>query len=355
MRVAGHFSVEELERLARECGEEDERRRWRLVWLVAVGETIKRASRIVGYDYSSGRRILKAYNRGGGASLKDRRRSRKDKLPRHSSLSPAFVEKLRARVLEPPPDGGLWTGPKLAKWIEQETGQKVWPQRGWDWLKRFGFRLRRPRRRHAKADQERQAEFKRELPKILERVRQEHPGAEVELWSFDEHRLGLKPILRRVWVAPGQEPIAPVRPAYQWLYLDAFVCPERGETFWLILPRVSTEIFSLALREFARSTGAGRDKHIVLVLDRAGWHISRDLEIPEGIHLVPLPPYSPELQPAERLWPLADEGVANQAIETLDHLEEKLVERCRALMSMLQAVRDLTLFHWWPRVHPASA
>lgn len=60
----------------------------------------------------------------------------------------------------------------------------------------------------------------------------------------------------------------------------------------------------------------GQDKRIVLPLDQAGWHTSEKLEVPEGIHLVPLPPYSPELQPAERLWPLVNEPLANQAFET---------------------------------------
>ena len=53
----------------------------------------------------------------------------------------------------------------------------------------------------------------------------EHPGAIVEVWSFDEHRLGLKPILRRVWAPIGQRPIASVYPRYEWLYLYGFVHP----------------------------------------------------------------------------------------------------------------------------------
>ena len=57
--------------------------------------------------------------------------------------------------------------------------------------------------------------------------------------------------------------------------------------------------------------GAGRERHIVLVLDNAGWHGPEGLAVPDGIGLVFLPPYSPELQPAEHLWPLVDEPVAS--------------------------------------------
>jgi transposase len=73
------------------------------------------------------------------------------------------------------------------------------------------------------------------------------------------------------------------------------------------MPRVNIEWFNLALASFALAVGAGDNKIILLVIDRAGWHMSEKVVIPEGIYLEPLPPYSPELQPAERLWQLSDE------------------------------------------------
>jgi hypothetical protein len=89
------------------------------------------------------------------------------------------------------------------------------------------------------------------------------------------------------------------------------VRPQSGEVFWLILPTVNVKLFSMALQEFAKEVGAGEEKHVLLVVDRAGWHTGGEVEIPEGIHLEFLPSGSPELQPAERLWPLTNEGVAN--------------------------------------------
>ena len=117
---------------------------------------------------------------------------------------------------------------------------------------------------------------------------------------------------------------------------------------WLILPEVDTAIFSLAWKHFAEAVGAGPPKRILLVLDRAGWHASNDLVVPDGIHLVFLPAYSPELQPAEHLWPLVHEAVANRRVETLDELKDLLVERCRALTADAELIRSNTLFHWWP-------
>ena len=86
--------------------------------------------------------------------------------------------------------------------------------------------------------------------------------------------------------------------------MSAWVRPETGENYWLLVPRIGTDVYSQVLAEFARAHGVGSDKHIVLVVDRAGWHRSPKVVLPEGLHLVFLPPYAPELQPAERRWAL---------------------------------------------------
>jgi transposase len=169
----------------------------------------------------------------------------------------------------------------------------------------------------------------------------------VEAWAQDEHRLGLKPVLRRIWTRRGERPLAPVHHRYEWLYVYGFVRPATGESFWLILPRVNKGLFSAALREFAWWVGAGEHKRVVLAVDQAGWHTSGDVALPEGLHLLELPTYSPELQPAERLWPLLDEPVANRRFEDLDELEGVLVERCLALAERPETVRSHTRFHWW--------
>ncbi|HKF37786.1 MAG TPA: IS630 family transposase, partial [Ktedonobacteraceae bacterium] len=210
------------------------------------------------------------------------------------------------------------------------------------------FSLQMPRPRHHKADPEQQKAFKRELPKQVHQIQQAHPHAQVELWAMDEHRVGLKPVIRRIWARRGQRPVIHVHQRYEWLYVFGFVHPGTGESQWLLLPSVNVEVFSLALRHFARAVGAGLHRHIVLVLDRAGWHKSEEVVVPEGIHLVFLPPYSPELQPCERLWPLTNEAIANHRFQTLDELQEVQAQRCIALQDDAACLRHATQFHWWP-------
>jgi transposase len=85
-----------------------------------------------------------------------------------------------------------------------------------------------------------------------------------------------------------------------------------------------------------------------VVLDGAGWHRSKEVVVPDGIHLIPLPPYSPELAPAERLWRLSDEALANRYFKTLDELVNTLRRQCDSLTGRRDEVHGRTFFHWWP-------
>jgi transposase len=174
------------------------------------------------------------------------------------------------------------------------------------------------------------------------------PWLLLEVWAFDEHRLGLKPVYRRVWALRGKTPLAWVRPRYRWLYVYGFVRPSTGESEFWLLPTVNAEAFSEVLRHFARLRGSGERKLLLVVLDRAGWHVSGRVEVPEGVGLVFLPPYSPELQPVERVWPLVDAVVANGRVETEGELWEKVEARCAYLQTQPGLIRSHTLFHWWP-------
>jgi DDE superfamily endonuclease len=97
-----------------------------------------------------------------------------------------------------------------------------------------------------------------------------HPDRPVEVWAADEHRLGLKPIRRRVWAPAGARPVALGHHRYQWLHVAAFVQPTSGEAVWYLSTGLSKRFFAELLAAFAREIGAGRERSIVLVLDNAG-------------------------------------------------------------------------------------
>jgi transposase len=196
--------------------------------------------------------------------------------------------------------------------------------------------------------------LEKKLGQRAKKIQHQHPLAAVEVWAMDEHRLGLKPIIRRVWTRYGEQPIAKVNWRYQWLWLYGFVHPSTGETYFWILPKVNIELFNKVLADFAKEFGVGKDKHIILTIDSSGWHTSKQVQVPEGLHLEFMPSHSPELQPAERLWPLINEPIANRSFTNLDELEEVLFQRCQVLMEQSSLIKGFTGFHWWPKTKAIS-
>lgn len=122
--------------------------------------------------------------------------------------------------------------------------------------------------------------------------------------------------------------------------------PKTGKTYWYLIPRVNTKWLNLVLKTFAAEAGASPQKIILLVQDRAGWHTSKKVKLPASLVTELLPPYSPELQPAERLWSLVDEPLVNAHFESIDQLENVLAARCCILQEMTDEIKNLTHYHW---------
>ncbi len=342
-----HLTVEQLGGRYRSTKDPVERSRWHFLWLLARGLTAKVIASITGYSAYWIGRIARRYNARGPDGVKDLRHQVRPGTP---LLSASQQDELTAALAAgSAPEGDRWTGRTVAAWISQRLGRRVGRQLGWAYLRRLGARLCVPRPRHVRADPQAQADFTQQLRPLLREVAQAFPHAGVELWAVDEHRIGLKPILRKVWTLPGQRPSAPVEHRYDWRYLVGFVHPASGRTVFHLATTVNIPLFEVELAAFARQVGASPTKQIVLVLDRAGWHNSLRLRVPEHIHLLFLPAYSPELQPAEHLWPLTNTVLANRHFATIDELEDIQAARCVALQARYDLVRSTTLFHWWPK------
>jgi transposase len=348
--LAPHLTIEELEGRYRSTADPVERSRWHFLWLLARGLTAKLVASITGYSAYWIGRIARRYNQHGPNGVKDRRHQTRPSIPLLSaSQQDALVAALAAGSA---PEGDRWSGRTVAAWISQRLGRHVGRQLGWAYLRRLDACLRVPRPRHVQADPQAQADFKQHLRPLLRQVATAFPQATVELWAVDEHRIGLKPILRKVWTLPGQRPIAAVEHRYAWRYVVGFVHPASGRTVWHLATTVNIELFSVELEAFAQQVGAGLGKQIVLVLDGAGWHESPRVRVPEHVHLLFLPPHSPELQPAEHLWPLTNTVLANRHFADIEELEDVQAERCVALQGRPELIRSTTRFSWWPqRIH----
>jgi hypothetical protein len=184
----------------------------------------------------------------------------------------------------------------------------------------------------------------------VRRLRATNPGKRVEVWAEDESRLGLKPVTRRTWSVRGQRPSACGRTKYEWLYVYAFARPRTGETFTAILPRVNTDHMAAALAGFAAHADPGGKKVLVVVVDRAGWHVAKRLAVPANVVLHHLPPCTPELQPVEPYWALVREAVANRGFDRLADLRRVVRRRCGYLARNPAIVKGAVGFYWATRL-----
>ena len=151
---------------------------------------------------------------------------------------------------------------------------------------------------------------------------------------------------RRVWAKRGNRPIVIQKRRFKWLHVYVFVHPKTGRSAFWIISHVDLVCMEVALREFKQELDPENQKIIVLLLDNAGWHSSRNLVIPEGIILEFIPAYTPELSPAEGAMPLLHEAVANEYFEQLDEVERVLDDRCFFLIGYPEVVRGRCGFEW---------
>ena len=136
---------------------------------------------------------------------------------------------------------------------------------------------------------------------------------------MDEARFGQQGTLTRVWAPRGSRPTAVKQTRYEWVYLYAAVEPATGASVALQAPHVNAATFNVFLRMLSEELG--RKDHAVLVMDQAGWHKARALKVPDNITILYLPPYSPELNPVERLWAyLRSHHLANRVFDNYQHL-----------------------------------
>jgi len=146
-----------------------------------------------------------------------------------------------------------------------------------------------------------------------------HPGERVEVWFQDEARVGQQGTLTSVWAERGSRPSAVRQTEYEWCYLFAAVNPLTGASSAMVTPTVNTPLMNQHLAFIAREAGPGA--HVVLVLDNAGWHVAKALAVPANVTLLYLPPYAPELNPAERLWAyLRSRFLSNRVYKDYDEL-----------------------------------
>jgi transposase len=161
---------------------------------------------------------------------------------------------------------------------------------------------------------------------------------------MDEARFGLKAWHRCRWCPKGFRPPWIFEDNYEWVWLYAAVEPLTGESFCLYLPGVDGECFEVFLEEFEK---AYPDEDILLVLDGSPSHRSGKVSWPLGIEGLPLPAYSPELNPVERWFLELRARLSNRIFESEEEIMEALSEALGSYWEDPSMLAKLTGYGWW--------
>jgi hypothetical protein len=171
------------------------------------------------------------------------------------------------------------------------------------------------------------------------------PCKPVRVWAIDEHRYGLISHQRRCWGLRRVRPHAPYRTRYEWGYLaSALEIDGKDEAFCMFLPCVNKDASACFLQQLAASD---EEAIHVIIQDQAGFHLKeQDEGLPANVKLLPLPPYSPELNPVERIGDLIKDVTGKRVFKTLADMEASIEEEIKPLWSDPQRVRSLVGNGW---------
>ena len=168
---------------------------------------------------------------------------------------------------------------------------------------------------------------------------------DLETWFGDEARIGQKNKRTRRWARRGSRPAAPQDQRTASAYIFGAICPARGATAGLVLPRCNTEAMNLQLAEIATQVAPGR--HCALLLDQAGWHLSKHLIVPPNITIVPLPAKCPELNPVENVWQfMRDNWLSNRLFASYDAILDHCCDAWNRLAEQPWRVMSIGLREW---------
>jgi transposase len=301
--------------------EKDARSKTRLlcVKLAAQAEhSAEQIAQVCGCSRASVFEWLRQFRQGGFESLLQRDRPG----PQRGEMR-GLPEAVR-RQLQQGVQNGRWSTAEAARqWLRREHGIEKPYVTVWQWLKKAGGVLRVPRPRHPGHEVAAAAAFQEQLGDKLEALALA-PGSRVKVWVMDEARFGLHTETRRVWITKGARPIVRRQTRYEWDYLYGALEVVEGHAEFLHLPTVNLDCNRLFLEHLQASDPQA--EHIVIA-DQAGFHLRPgDARLPAHVHIVSLPPYSPELNPCEQLWDVLkdSEGFVNGLFASIAKLRAAL-------------------------------
>lgn len=224
---------------------------------------------------------------------------------RSLSIPPDALEKLKQKLSDPV---GFKSYGEIQSWLKSDCDVEVDYHAVYRTVRyKLQAKLKEPRPSSTKKDDEEVELFKTNLPQLVNLAQilwswksgEFKPPMSMRYWCQDEARLGLKTITGKKITLPGVKPIGLVQWPRQAFYLYGIFEPATGESFFYEFSTVDTDCFQIFLNLFSQQYA---DSLNIIHLEQGGFHISKELEIPQNVVLLFQPAHSPELNPAERVW-----------------------------------------------------
>ncbi len=158
-------------------------------------------------------------------------------------------------------------------------------------------------------------------------------------------RLGQKNGLVRQWARTGSRPRQLKDQRYKSVYLFGAICPARGAGAALVMPFANTDAMQAHLQEISRAVAPGA--HAVLLMDRAGWHTTGELDMPGNITPVLLPSRAPELNPVENIWQyLRQTYLSNRLFADYDEIIDAACNAWNRLIDKPWKIMSIGMRQW---------
>jgi transposase len=254
-------------------------------------------------------------------------------------------QQLLAPFFERAERGEITTVYQIKQVFEEKVGHEVDESTTYRLLKRHKWRKVMPRSRHPKANSQIQKDFEDDFPKMVkevEKTKDPQDDRPTLLLVQDEGRFGRGNPPRRAWAPEHVRPLAPSQFVREYVYAYAAVAPEKGEMTFLLLPYSNTAMMNIFLKQVSHDFSS---YFVVMQVDQAGWHRSKNLVIPENIRLIYQPAYSPELNPVEHIWEeLRESYFSNRWYPSLDQVMQRLCDGLLQIEADAQHLRSMTYF-----------
>jgi len=341
-RAVPYLTAEEVKERMRNDPNPLYRERWLIIYNALVDpREAKDIAKDTGVSVAKVHQLIPRYNRLGVAAVetpgKGGRHHEYMTLEEEQNLLVAFFERAGK--------GELVTIKQIKQAYEKVMGHKVDETTIYRLLKRHRWRKVMPRPYNPQADKQEQEDFKNDFPnKVREAEKTKDPkdNRPTLIMAQDEGCFGRVNSLQRAWAPEHIRPQVPRQIVREYTYVYAAIAPEEGEMTFLILPYTNTEMMNMFLKQVSEEFSS---YFIVMQVDQAGWHGSKDLVIPKNIPLIPQPSGSPELNPVEHLWDeLREKYFANGYSESLDEVIQILCDGLMQLESDPKHIRSMTYF-----------